>query len=103
MGDEKRVDAIVKEKLNNYTKEITAEMEDSVSNDQVKAQFENRAKTGASNKVKGIGSIMRSKAKTDQKEKEKCEVGAKFGPVELQKKKKDFCLGYQHLDLSTSN
>ena len=35
--------------------------------------------------------------------KNKCNGGSKYGPSELQQKKRDFCLGYRHIDSSSSN
>jgi hypothetical protein len=56
---------------------------------------------GKNNKVGNIGSTMKSKEK-GQETVDKCTGGIKFSPTELEEKKKLFCKGYQHVDLSTT-
>ena len=50
-----------------------------------------------------VGTAMKSKSKSTDKQKEACSSDLKFGPTELAKMKSLHCKGSSHLDLSDAN
>eukprot|EP00942_MAST-04A_sp_MAST-4A-sp1_P001339 g1339.t1 len=102
--DNKKVENIVNQHITTLKDEINHELNDAVSDDTIKMQLAKRQKyrLGKGNKgsIKSIGSIMRSKPKTNSKL-ATCTGGSEFEQVELAKQKNLFCKGYKHLDLSS--
>jgi hypothetical protein len=51
----------------------------------------------------GLSAVMQSKPKQSSNEEKTCSHSSKWTQKELKEKKKTFCLGYKHVDLSNSN
>jgi hypothetical protein len=93
--------AIVDEDITTLKTEINNELSDAVSNNTVKVQLAKRQKYRlGKGSIKSIGSILRSKPKTNSK-RTTCTGGSSFGTNELADMKDTHCTGYKHLDLSS--
>jgi hypothetical protein len=94
----------IKTKSANLVDEINTELKDAVTDTNIKEQLmkrqQNRLGKGGGTSIKSIGSIMRSKPKTNSKN-ATCTGGTPWTSEKLPGKKQLFCKGYKHLDLSS--
>jgi hypothetical protein len=94
----------IKTKSANLVDEINTELKDAVTDTNIKEQLmkrqQNRLGNGGGTSIKSIGSIMRSKPKTNSKN-ATCTGGTPWTSEKLPGKKQLFCKGYKHLDLSS--
>jgi hypothetical protein len=95
---------MVDEHISNLKNEINTELKDAVTDTDIKNQLMERQKQrlgkGDGTSMKSIGSIMRSKPKTNAK-KTTCTGGTPWTSDKLPGKKRTFCKGYKYLDLSS--